>query len=415
MTRYLQQRTLYPPQIQNKPSLNLGIITVIPAFDEPYLLLSLMSLKKCRLPHCDIEVIIVINESKNASEAVKERNIDLANQVREWMLKNNRPRMKFFVLQHSLPNKHAGVGLARKIGMDEACWRLEKVRNPQGIISCFDADSRCDENYFVALEQHFLTHPKAPACGIYFEHPLSGPDFEQANYEAITLYELHLRYYIQAQRYAGFPYAYQTIGSSMAVRCSAYQKQGGMNKRKAGEDFYFLHKFTPLPGFTEINSTRVIPSARPSHRVPFGTGKAVQEILRNKEPYLSYAPQSFEDLKQFFAQIPAFFEMDEEALSSIDSPILKAFLLEQSFSKKMREIKANSSSFRTFKDRFFRWFNAFMIMKYVHYARERGQVDIPVEEAAAWLLKKKKIDLPKPTAQNLLIAYRRLDRLEKPI
>ena len=36
--------------------------------------------------------------------------------------------------------------------------------------------------------------------------------------KGITEYELHLRYFIHAQRHAGFPFATQTIGSSMAVR-----------------------------------------------------------------------------------------------------------------------------------------------------------------------------------------------------
>jgi hypothetical protein len=60
---------------------------------------------------------------------------------------------------------------------------------------------------------------------------------------AITSYELHLRYLVHAMRWAGHPFAYQTVGSSMAVRRKAYLSLGGMNTRQAGEDFYFLQKF----------------------------------------------------------------------------------------------------------------------------------------------------------------------------
>src|SRR4029434_9989987 len=98
-------------------------------------------------------------------------------------------------------------------------------------------------------------------------------------YKAIAAYELHLRYYLQALRTAGFPHGYHTIGSSMAVRARTYMEQGGMNRRQAGEDFYFLHKLIPLGGFTELNSTTVYPLPRPSNRVPFGTGRAVSEWL----------------------------------------------------------------------------------------------------------------------------------------
>ena len=94
----------------------------------------------------------------------------------------------------SLPKKHAGVGLARKIGMDEACWRFQKIRNPRGIIAAFDADSRCEVNYFKAIVEHFQKKSHIQAASIYYEHPTQGVDFEEDVYAAIVLYELHLRY-----------------------------------------------------------------------------------------------------------------------------------------------------------------------------------------------------------------------------
>src|SRR5262249_26021974 len=160
------------------------------------------------------------------------------------------------------------------IGMDEALRRFDAVERPGGVIVGFDADCRCERNYLTAIERHFERNSNSPGCSIYFEHPLNGP-LEPAIYEAIAEYELHLRYYVQALRFGGFPHAFHTIGSSMAVRAGVYRKQGGMNKRKAGEDFYFLHKIIPLGGFTNLVETRVIPSPRASDRVPFGTGKAV--------------------------------------------------------------------------------------------------------------------------------------------
>src|SRR5207249_6387595 len=106
---------------------------------------------------------------------------------------------------------------------------------------------------------HFRENPRSPGCSIYFEHPLEGP-LDARVYDAISTYELHLRYYVQALRYAGFPYAYHTFGSCMTVRADAYMEQGGMNKRKAGEDFYFLQKIISLDGFSDLTETTVIPS-----------------------------------------------------------------------------------------------------------------------------------------------------------
>ncbi|MEN0005113.1 MAG: glycosyltransferase family 2 protein [Bacteroidota bacterium] len=410
MNHYLQNRTLFAPQIYKRPSLNLGIIVVIPAYDEPFLLLSLMNLKKCTLPLCDVEVIVLINDSEKDSVAVRERNQAIANQARKWAYENSKMRLRFFVLYRpELPKKHAGVGLARKIGMDEACWRFEKIRNPNGVIVCFDADSKCEPNYLQAIYEHFQAHPKSAACSIHFEHPLDGANHPKSVYNAIVKYELHLRYYINAQRYAGFPLAYQTIGSSMAVRARAYQQQGGMNKRQAGEDFYFLHKFIALGNFTELKTTTVIPSPRPSHRVPFGTGRAIGQIVKEgSNTYLTYSPKSFQLLKTFFEAVPSFYKMELE-LSNWPSS-LADFLLQQNAPEKLVEIRANVASARSFKKRFFHWFNAFMLMKFLHFARE-VYPDVEVEEAAAWLLREVGLlDEEGMESKGLLGQYREWDR-----
>src|SRR5204862_3217619 len=122
---------------------------------------------------------------------------------------------------------------------------------------------------------------------------------------------LHLRYYIQALRYAGFPHAHHTIGSCMAVRAGEYRQQGGMNKRKAGEDFYFLHKIIPLGGFGDLTGTTVYPSPRPSDRVPFGTGKAVRENLPGRQ-IKTYPLDAFLDLKQMIARVPKMYRCGKE-------------------------------------------------------------------------------------------------------
>lgn len=416
MNFYLQQRTLFPPLIQSKPSPNLGIVVVIPTYDEAYLLFSLMSLKKCDLPNCDVEVIVIINDAENEKESIKINNRKTNEQAVQWAQKNNESRLKFHILYHDdLNAKHAGVGLARKIGMDEACWRYEKYGSKNGIIACFDADSRCDPNYFKALENHFERHPETQAVSIYFEHPLEGIDFDDAVYNAIIDYELHLRYYIEAQQFAGFPFACQTIGSSMAVTSFAYQMQGGMNRRKAGEDFYFIHKFTPLGHFSEITSTRVIPSPRPSHRVPFGTGKAVGEMVKKKEAYQSYNPKSFEDLKIHFQSVSNLFLLKKEAIETYLQTMPKSiqqFLTKQNFVQKLLEFQSNTTNISNFENRYFRWFNAFLLMKYLHFARDEFYPNLPVKEAAVWLLRnlhlKNKKNWEALSEKELLLEYRKI-------
>ncbi len=411
MTPYLQKLGGYPPFFYNRVSKNLGIVVVIPAYKEEFLLLSLMSIKKCQKPHWDVEVIVVINDSEIDSRKTKQLNQKIYQQALDWSEKNSRPHLRFRVIyQADLPKKFGGVGLARKIGMDEACYRLEKAKQKKGVIVCFDADSRCAENYLVEIEKLFKNNRKIPACSIYFEHPIRGFDHEENIYQAIIEYELHLRYFINAQRLAKHPFAYQTIGSSMAVRSDFYQKQGGMNRRKAGEDFYFLQKFIALGKFKELNTTTVFPSPRISDRVPFGTGKAVGEIIRQKGNYETYNLQTFIDLKAFFAELKNIYKLQEN-WQTIDLPTTVMQYLEQiDANVRLAEIFKNTTTLPSFKKRFFHWFNAFQVMKFAHFARDNFYPNVPVATAATSLLNQLNIEAVNKNAKELLIKFRTLDK-----
>ncbi len=413
MTLYLQQRALLYQPLKRHPSPNLGLVVVIPACREPYLVLTLMALQRCALPDCDVEVLVVINDAQTAMPEQRAQTLSAANEAERWAARHNHPRRWYHFLYHcGLPAKEAGVGLARKIGMDEACRRLEQAGQSQGIIACLDADCSCQPNYLQALEAFFRQRPKCPACSIYFEHPLQGADFAPAVYEAIAAYELHLRYYIQAQRYAGFPMAFHTVGSSMAVRCQAYQEQGGMNRRQAGEDFYFLHKFTAHPHFGELKDTCVYPSPRPSERVPFGTGRAVGELLKKPATeYRTYALQTFEDLRIWFQQAPLLWQHD---WSELDLPeAMMAFLAQTRAPEALAQVRANTASETGFRKRFFAWFDAFMVMKFAHFARDRFYPNAPIAEAARNLLGKLQHDGSGSSTnklQELLMIYRQMEK-----
>jgi len=411
LTPYLQQKTLYPPLIHRRISKNLGLIVVIPAYNEPQLLRSLMALKRCQLHYWDVEVIVIINDAENDTKEIKNTNQQVFEQAQQWSKKNSTPRLQYRILyQEDLPDKFAGVGLARKIGMDEACYRFEKIKKKNGIIICFDADSSCQPNYFQAIEEHFKKYTKAAACSIHFEHPLMGAEYDPEVYEAIAAYELHLRYFINAQRWAGAPFAYQTIGSAMAVRSSHYQKQGGMNKRKAGEDFYFLHKFISVGKCSTLKTTTVIPSPRISDRVPFGTGKAVREILENKKVYTTYHPQTFKDLKTFFKQVPSLFNMPHSTVKEKLSPCLNQFLYLQEVEQKLEEIRGNTTTAKAFTKRFYHWFNAFQLMKFAHFARDHYHENVGVGEAAAWLLEELGKETSNSSNKDFLLAFRLIDK-----
>lgn len=406
MNYYLQNYSVKPQLLNKQVNSNLGIIVVIPCFNEPYLIATLGSLYKCDLPNCGVEVIVVINSSESADRLIKEQNKKTIGEALKWSAKHQKIGIDFhFLLEDKLPEKDAGVGFARKIGMDEAVRRFEQINKAEGVIVCFDADSRCEENYLVEIEKHFELNLKSPACSIHFEHPIEGGNYPAHIYKGIAEYELHLRYYKNGLSYCGLPYAYHTIGSSMAVRSSAYQKQNGMNKRKAGEDFYFLQKLIPLGNFTEIKTTKVIPSPRVSNRVPFGTGKAMQNYVDNEQKeHLSYNIQSFIDLKQFCTVVPDLFNTDKVEIPKS----VKAYLETINFETNLQKIIKNSPTQTHFLKLFYNWFNAFKVLKYMHFARDNYYPDVLVTEAANDLLLL--LGYKKQKEQELLVFYREMDK-----
>ncbi len=387
MNPYLHKYAKRLRLIRERPHPDLGLVVVIPSACEAHLDSALNALYSCELPDCAVEIIIVVNGAENTGPECSARNKKSLELCERWKQQHDRPEFKVFAIAElELPPRRAGVGLARKIGMDEAVRRFEDLNRHEGIIACFDADSTCAPNYLRALHWHFHEHPKTPGCSIRFAHPTFGTEYSPHHYLGISYYELHLRYYNQALRACGFPHAYHTVGSSMAVRSSAYQKQGGMNTRKAGEDFYFLHKIIALGHFTELNDTLIIPSARSSDRVPFGTGRSIGDFIKKgQSSFFTYNLQAFKYLHLFFKQLPEFYILEEaklEKLGGVLPYILLDFLSAYFFEERIAEIKANSRGFHSFEKRFYRWFNAFMVLKFVHFVRDNAHPNTRVELAA---------------------------------
>lgn len=395
----------FEPKIKISPNSNLGLTVVIPSYNEPDLKRSLESILKCQKPNCSVEVITVINYPENSSTDVIENAKECIEIVADVNRLANSPFLKFYsIYTPNLPKKQAGVGLARKIGMDEAAWRLFSVNNPKGIIACYDADSDCMSNYLVELGKLWETYPKTNACSIKYEHPMDGRDFDSKIYNGIAQYELHLRYYNQASRLIKFPFAFHTIGSSMACCAESYVKFGGMNRHQAGEDFYFLQKIIPHGNFRELNSTCVYPSPRPSYRVPFGTGRAMLKYQEsNDDSIYTYNFDVWSTLTSLFDNIELIYNSDTQRIEILINglhPALKQFISSTNYTSKINEIKANTTSLESFRKRFFFWFDAFMLLKYLNFAHENYFQRKPVEEEAKRLANVIGVELP-PNASSI--------------
>ena len=375
LDKYVARQTFLPPIFSEPVSNDLGLVITLPAYAEPDLISSLESLLACELPHCSVEVVVLINHPIYAEPDQKDFNWQVHKKAEEWALQNSNSKLRFLVSEPvELPKKHAGAGLARKVAMDEAVVRLQKSEIENPIIACFDADATCERNYLLSLVKHFEENPKSLGCSINFEHPVSEQKKEFLN-EGIIQYELHLRYYQAGLAYAKHPHAEFTVGSSMAVTRNAYVAQGGMNRRKAGEDFWFMLKLMMAGTISAITDTTVFPSSRESFRVPFGTGRAMSEMTQKKDNTFYSAPfSSFHRLTEFWKQTQKLYSQE---ITITDAPTLK-FLKEQNWEEVIAEIKGYTTDKASFDKRFSRWFNVFMVMKYFHFLRDQGIEDEPV-------------------------------------
>jgi hypothetical protein len=388
----------------------------IPCFDEPELVSALNSLAGCNPPSSNVTIVVVVNSPENSPPEVLARNLQTIDSVKTWWksLPNS-----FFQLRllhaPALPAKWAGVGWARKIAMDQAISSLDLKEEDDGILVAFDADSVVSPNYFTAIEAAFRDHPQYNFVNLNFCHPVDDPDLDPYLREGIILYELYLRYLKNAMQWTGYPHAIHTVGSSFAVKASAYVKQGGMNRRKAGEDFHFLHKIVLLGDYGQVTDATVYPAARTSHRVPFGTGAALRKWEQgDQELHSAYSIKSIESLRQFFDDPGYFYRVDhadwENRLSKLD-PNLYSYLIRTGTPDRLNELKSNCADVKNFVKRFYHQANAFWIIQYLNVCESipGGRGDL-VQESSK-LLTEFNIEIPVGISpRELLEIYRKLDK-----
>ncbi len=390
----------------------IGIVVVIPAFKEDNLLATINSLDSCEDPGCSVVVVVVNNLSENASESDKRVQLELNERIRQLQLRS--PYLTVLPIEaFDLPSNNFGAGLARKIGMDLSALHLYSMQKESAVILSLDADCLVAKSYFVEIFNAFKDK-RLVGASIYFEHPLRG-DLPPINYVAISQYELHLRYYNLMLKSIGFPNAFHTVGSSFAVRASSYVLAGGMTKKIAGEDFYFIQKLLSMGNYCEINTTTVYPSARLSSRVLFGTGAAVTKFVNsNDQHYFTFHPDAFIPLKELFSYSQLFFLYDsstwEDLIFSKLTPVLNSFFLEANVISLIIKLKANCSSLKVFQSRFYSLFDGLLIVRFLNYAHESCFAKLPVREAALKYLQSQNIPFCADACVDLLQLFREIER-----
>jgi glycosyltransferase involved in cell wall biosynthesis len=383
--QYIQKNIVYPQFIESVVSKQLSMIVMIPCLNEPGILRTLESLWACDPSDTALEVIVAVNNSENCSPEVKMFNQQTFEQLLAWKKENDRPEMILNpIFAPAVNAKDAGAGMARKIGMDEAVRRFNRINCPAGVIISLDADCLVSPNYLRRIETVFAGNKSCFAATINFRHRIDELDDPKLK-RGIQLYEDYLHYYKNALCYTGFPNAIYTIGSAFAVRADAYVKQGGMNRRKAGEDFYFLHKLTHLGKLYEIQDAFVYPSGRVSDRVPFGTGAALTKWMNDKDDLtVTYNFNAFMDMKLLFEKVSSFYNSGSTGYSKVINGLpltIQEYFEINSIERRVAEINRNSSSAESFSKRFFQVFDGLMILRFLNQVHENHYSFQDLQEA----------------------------------
>lgn len=291
-----------------------------------------------------------------------------------------------------MPNGQ-GVGLARRTGMDLllSLHHLGGVQSPW--LATTDADAEPPASYFptlAAVEPLTQSGARRVAVTLPFWHTPTGDD---AVDRATADYELSLRYYTLGLAAAGSPYAYQSMGSSLAVLADAYAEVRGFPRRNAGEDFYLLDKLAKVGALHRPACEPIRLRSRISDRVPFGTGRKVGEIVENGGALSTYHPTVFELLRVTLSAL-------RQAVATRDAETVRQRLQEQldpgtvgAVSSALEELQTfealpgmfdASPDARVRERRLLTWFDALRTLRFIHLIEvPAGLSRLPLYEALA--------------------------------
>jgi hypothetical protein len=413
-------------QLKANETDDISQVVVIPAYAEKDSLFStLVSLAEN--PPSALEnslIMCVVNNSDNDSFDVKENNLRtieyLDALIGKTSIKRTGEDRNLYTLliklsdanlklgyinassrNYELPQDIAGVGMARKIGMDMALRLLKNSPAANNLIISLDADTLVRNNYLSSIKKHFSKGARTAILA--YEHQMPSESLPMA---AICSYEIFLRYWVLGLQYAKSPWAFHSIGSTIVTSAEAYLEVRGMNKRKAGEDFYFLSKLAKTGKIDYIRETCVYPSPRTSARVPFGTGKRIQKFLSGnyKEGYSLYDPRIFKVLADWLLVMKNPLTCDEDDVLLKAQKIhtgLNTFLNDAGFPAIWSKICRNVKDEKTLSKQFNDWFDGFKTLKMINYFTREFYPQINMFEALEQIISMSEIRFELNTAGEI--------------
>jgi hypothetical protein len=164
-----------------------------------------------------------------------------------------------------------------------------------------------------------------------------------------------------------------------------------MNCRLAGEDFYFLQHLSRTAGVAQVKGTMVYPSPRPSHRVPFGTGRSVSRWLAGDDGAITfYRPECFRILGSWLEFVQMSLDCTAGEIMTGARGIslhLAEYLEDGCFSEIWAGLRRNHPASERLLTGFHGWFDGLKTMKLVHHLAARRFPRCEPDEALPGLLR----------------------------
>ena len=364
--KYLDKKSVHKQWSYQKNPIkkNFDFIITIPCYDEyNYLFKTLESIDEQDQNLLKKTLVsIVINNSESEDPIIIQNNLKTFKKLLKYESSYELIAIDAFSTNNAINKKNAGVGMARKISVDMALPYCQS----DSIICFIDADTKLSKDYLRTIHSSYIKN-RWVAATVNFEHLRDEPK----TIEIINQYEDFLKNTSKNLKENHSPYSYIPLGSTMICTKNGYITVGGMNKRKAAEDFYFLQELEKTVGIFHINDTLVYPSSRYLNRSYLGTSTRLKKCLDGELSIdsLYYSSKSFKILSKWIEIALKSQKISSEKVlekcNKID-PGLSKILIKLNFQKSWVGI-INAPSYQHFKEQFHRWFDAFKTLKLLKY------------------------------------------------
>ena len=306
-----------------------------------------------------------------------------------------------FTNAQQIPFKQ-GVGLARKIGADIALTLISTGHLKTPWIYSSDADAHLPDDYFSALhakqsvsksstakpstlKSDILKSDTPSGVGDHTAaalYPFTHRCHDDSVGKATQLYEAKMQQYVDGLHAAGSPYAFHTIGSTLALSAKHYAQVRGFPKRSAGEDFYLLNKLAKTGAICPLQTQPIQIDARLSTRVPFGTGPAIGKLLAEdnlEAAKIFYDPDVFTVLKTWLDSMPKTQTTALENLCLSETAVLALRAI--GTEKAIEATRKISRTPQRYIKHMHTWFDAFKTLKFIHALRSDGAPNVALKHA----------------------------------